>query len=395
LITVVDNTTEITTLKFSGDGTQQTTAFTNSLKTDLSNNTTKLTDVSYTPNKTTIANNLECNNITGNTITNINNSISSKQDTLNASTNKLNPSFIDGGSSLTSQKIGWLSSIAQDLQSKLDALQSSIDALVTADTEQTTLNTSLANSINTLTTGKQDLLNSTSNKLNCANLNAGTGTMSNLKMQYLSTIGGDITDALNSKQNTITDGSLTIARTNGLQAAIDSKWNTPANATNLGYVDIASNLTGLLNAKQNTITDGSLTIARTSGLQAALNSKITSGGGADFGGGIISNFIYPFNDLGTIAANRACDGSEYSKINVFNTTAARTITLPNASGLWDGIWMTFTCLNKTAVAITFKNFAATTIYTMTTTANNTGTTITFIYSTNATAQTQSGGWILM
>jgi hypothetical protein len=51
---------------------------------------------------------------------------------------------------------------------------------------------------------------------------------------------------INTKQDTITDGSLTIARTDGLQTA--------------------------LNTKQATITDGSLTIARTNGLQTALDS---------------------------------------------------------------------------------------------------------------------------
>jgi len=55
--------------------------------------------------------------------------------------------------------------------------------------------------------------------------------------------------AIDGKQATITDGDLTIARTNGLQAAID--------------------------AKQATITDGDLTIARTDGLQAALDAKAT------------------------------------------------------------------------------------------------------------------------
>jgi hypothetical protein len=56
---------------------------------------------------------------------------------------------------------------------------------------------------------------------------------------------------LNTKQATITDGDLTIARTNGLQAAIDGK--------------------------QATITNGDLTIAHTDGLQAAIDG---AGGGA-------------------------------------------------------------------------------------------------------------------
>ena len=58
---------------------------------------------------------------------------------------------------------------------------------------------------------------------------------------------GSLQTQINTKQATITDGRLTIAKTNGLQAALD--------------------------AKQATITDASLTIARTSGLQAALDAK--------------------------------------------------------------------------------------------------------------------------
>ena len=67
---------------------------------------------------------------------------------------------------------------------------------------------------------------------------------------YLLSDGSSLSTALTSKQNTITDGSLTIARTSGLQAALDSK--------------------------QALITDGSSTIARTSGLQTALDSKAST-----------------------------------------------------------------------------------------------------------------------
>jgi hypothetical protein len=76
--------------------------------------------------------------------------------------------------------------------------------------------------------------------------------------------------ALNAKQATITDGSLTIARTDGLQTALDGKQATITD----GSLTIArtSGLQTALNAKQATITDGSLTIARTNGLQTALDS---------------------------------------------------------------------------------------------------------------------------
>ena len=323
LTTEISDITLLTTLKFSGDNSIQETAFTDTLKTDLNNNKTKLTDITYSSNKTTIANNLECNNITGTTITNINNSIDTKQDILNSSTNKLNPTYIDGGSSLTSQKITYLSSIAEDLQTKLNELQSSIDALITSDSAQTTTNTNLTNAINTLTTDKQDLL-SESNKLNCANLNAGTGTMSNLKMQYLSSIGGDITDALNSKQNTITDGSLTIARTNGLQTALD--------------------------AKQNTITDGSLTIARTNGLQNALDAKQNTNT-------TYNGIQYKVTDKGQLLTSPVSIlTTELCGYWVFRIGVIRNIVLPNPSSLPDGVWIILNGISTTSSAINFSLF---------------------------------------
>jgi len=79
------------------------------------------------------------------------------------------------------------------------------------------------------------------------------------------------TAAILTKQATITDGSLTIARTDGLQTALDAKQATITD----GSLTIArtNGLQTALNAKQATITDGSLTIARTNGLQTALNAK--------------------------------------------------------------------------------------------------------------------------
>jgi trimeric autotransporter adhesin len=77
--------------------------------------------------------------------------------------------------------------------------------------------------------------------------------------------------ALDSKQPTITNGSLTIAQTSGLQTALDGKQATIADAD----LTIAktNGLQTALDSKQPTITDASLTIARTNGLQTALDSK--------------------------------------------------------------------------------------------------------------------------
>jgi hypothetical protein len=67
--------------------------------------------------------------------------------------------------------------------------------------------------------------------------------------------------SLDAKQNIITDNSLTIARTNGLQTALDSR-----------YTKIAVDT--LLTSKQDNITDNALNIAHTNGLQTALDAKL-------------------------------------------------------------------------------------------------------------------------
>ena len=104
-----------------------------------------------------------------------------------------------------------------------------------------------------------------------ANLIGANGDVSNTEYGYLDGVTSAIQTQIDSKQATITDASLTIARTSGLQAALDSKQATITDAS----LTIArtSGLQAALDSKQATITDASLTIARTSGLQAALDSK--------------------------------------------------------------------------------------------------------------------------
>tara|TARA_Y100000593_G_scaffold988_2_gene1899 strand:- start:1382 stop:2401 length:1020 start_codon:yes stop_codon:yes gene_type:complete len=81
------------------------------------------------------------------------------------------------------------------------------------------------------------------------------------------------------KQNTIADGDLTIARTSGLQTALDGK--------------------------QATITDGDLTIAKTSGLQTALDSKqaTLTNGIADTNNVVIDSTSVADNEFAYFTAN--------------------------------------------------------------------------------------------
>ena len=85
--------------------------------------------------------------------------------------------------------------------------------------------------------------------------------------------------ALEGKQNTINDGDLTIARTAGLQTALEGK--------------------------QNTINDGDLTIARTSGLQSELSTLTT--------------------DITTINRNNLIYNSDEYGIKIVSNWKSRTI----------------------------------------------------------------------
>ena len=77
--------------------------------------------------------------------------------------------------------------------------------------------------------------------------------------------------ALDDKQDTIEDGDLTIAFTDGLQSALNNKQDTIEDGDlTIAFTD---GLQSALNNKQDTIEDGDLTIAKTSGLQTALNDK--------------------------------------------------------------------------------------------------------------------------
>jgi hypothetical protein len=90
---------------------------------------------------------------------------------------------------------------------------------------------------------------------------------------------GDVEDTIQGKQDTINDEDLTISKTAGLQAALDNKYDDTG-GTISGSVDISgdlvvgtTNIIDEIGTKQNTITDGDLTISKTSGLQAELDEK--------------------------------------------------------------------------------------------------------------------------
>ena len=85
----------------------------------------------------------------------------------------------------------------------------------------------------------------------------GQNLVSNLSSDLAARATTDqLLSAIATRQPVIQDGSLTVARTSGLQAALDEKAKT-------------TDVNAALATRQPVIQDGSLTIARTLGLQAA------------------------------------------------------------------------------------------------------------------------------
>jgi len=137
------------------------------------------------------------------------------------------------------------------------------------------------------------------------------------------TIGGDVTitgdlvigstnviTEIGTKQDTINDGGLTIAKTDGLQTALDNKYDDTGGTID-GDVTItgdlvigATNVITEIGTKQDTIQDGGLTIAKTDGLQTALNNKYdgtggTIGGDVTITGDLVIGSTNVITELGT------------------------------------------------------------------------------------------------
>jgi len=112
---------------------------------------------------------------------------------------------------------------------------------------------------------------------------------------------GDVEDTIQGKQDTINEGGLTITKTSGLQDALVYKYDDTGGTID-GNVDITGNLvvgtTNIINeigTKQPTINDGDLNIAKTSGLQDALDSKYDDTGGPITGNVDISGMLLGYN----------------------------------------------------------------------------------------------------
>jgi predicted nucleic acid-binding Zn-ribbon protein len=168
--TTISNTTQVTTLTFSGDSTTQTTAFTAALKSDLEANTASVVTL--------------ISDVSANT-----SAISGKQDTLNDTSNKLPIDYVD----ISASNIRFA-----DFGSSIATKFTGIDSTLSS---QATTNSSVAGDLSTLSSGKQDLLSS-GNKLNPEYIaTSGAGSMTSTKFEYLTSIDADIATKFGAKAN--------------------------------------------------------------------------------------------------------------------------------------------------------------------------------------------------
>ena len=159
----------------------------------------------------------------------------------------------------------------------------------------------------------------------------------------------------------IDDYTLSIAKTSGLQAILDVKETVfnvllkanIASPTFTGTVvlpNVPAIITTQLNTKQATITDGDLTIARTNGLQAAIDAKATL---------ISPSLSYAINaQTGTTYTAVLADAG---KIITCNNGSAITFTIPPNSGVAYPTGSSLTIISIGAGLTTFAQGAGVTI----------------------------------
>ena len=175
---------------------------------------------------------------------------------------------LDTINAISSTTLGYISNVSGDIQSQIDLKASiaspSLTGTPTAPTATASTNTTQIATTAFVNTAISNLVDTAPDALNTLNeLAAALGDDANFSTT--------VTNSLAGKQNTIADGDLSIAKTDGLQTALDAKQATIAD----GDLTIAktSGLQTALDSKQATIADGDLTIAKTDGLQTALDSK--------------------------------------------------------------------------------------------------------------------------
>lgn len=142
---------------------------------------------------------------------------------------------------------------------------------------------------------------------------------------------------------TIADGSLTIAKTANLQTSLDGK-ASKSGATYTGTHDFtAATVTGV----STTITDGALTIAKTANLQTTLDAK--------------------FNNIGTVVIQSGSGtvnltASDMNKFHIIYTASTKTIVMPDGATVSDGakIFFNFNPYGGASVTVNVYYYGTTT-----------------------------------
>jgi hypothetical protein len=217
--TTILDTTKLTTLKFSGDNSIQSTAFTSAKDSSLSGALTDISDLQTdnTTNQTNIST-LQTD------VSSLTSTVSGKQDVINSS-NKLASSNVDYSSSAL-QYID--SGITQNLSTSLSGLSSSISALQSSDTTQTNNISTLSSSLASLQSGKQDLISS-NNKISSLNVSYG--------------VSSDVSSTLDSINTSLSEKASLSGATFTGDVTAPNFVGTISNATNASKVNVVSNTT--------------------------------------------------------------------------------------------------------------------------------------------------------
>jgi hypothetical protein len=128
--------------------------------------------------------------------------------------------------------------------------------------------------------------------------------------------------------------------TSSLTGLLGTKANLNGNTYTGTHDFTGATVSGL--TASSTIADASLTIAKTNGLQSALNLKQNIN--ATYG------LLQSTRNIGAVSATVILATTDFGKIVRFTTSAARQVNLPSLTNVPDGAWVGISCASTTTVS---------------------------------------------
>ena len=146
-------------------------------------------------------------------------------------------------SDITTTELNFLDGVSSNLQTQLGAKQATITAGTNLSFSGNTLNATGGSS--TITASRVAVSNSSGAIV--------ASDITTTELNFLDNVSSSLQTQLNSKQATITDGSLSIARTSGLQTSLDAKQATINNSNRVNAVNVGTGIVS--NSEFNQLSD--------------------------------------------------------------------------------------------------------------------------------------------